>query len=255
MKIQHIITDAGMVNAGGEFRLAADVIFARLEDGTARLFDMSGSFYALSESAACLVEDALRMPVQDAAAAVAEEFGAESLEVERDLHELLDDLRRRGSLRPAAEPSKARGRRRWAGALLHPLLRGLLAAPLSLRVKARLLLALAFFSHRWCGWTTTIVTWRKASAFEHPKDPAGAQIEAVSHCVREQAGRSWLNVECKEISLCSWALLRRLGVRPELFVGVELYPFGAHAWCEAGGTVMADTPDRCLRYTPVLCCA
>lgn len=77
----------------------------------------------------------------------------------------------------------------------------------------------------------------------------------MSRCVRKQAGHSWLNVECKEISLTSWSLLRRLGASPELFVGVELYPFAAHAWCEAGGEVIADTPDRCMRYTPVLCCA
>lgn len=129
MKIQHIITDADATIYVGDFRLAPEVIFAGLGDGTARLLDMSGSFFALSESAARLVESALRLPMKKASATVAAEFGADALEVERDLHDLVDELCRRGSLRPAAEPAKERGRRRWAGALLYPLLRAVLAAP------------------------------------------------------------------------------------------------------------------------------
>lgn len=253
MKIQHIITESDMP-AGGGHRLAPEVILAKLEDGTARLLDMSGSFYALSETAAMLLESALRLPVKEAAAEVAAMYHIGETRAETDLRSLLDELRAKGALGPSGEPRRSRGRKGILARILKPFLRGVLLIPMPLPVKTRLLLGLAFLSHRWCGWTTTLATWREASGFGCRRVATSAQIESVSCCVREQAARSWLNVECKEIALCSWTLLRGIGASPALMVGVELYPFAAHAWCEAGGVVIADTPDRCAHYTPILRC-
>jgi hypothetical protein len=53
----------------------------------------------------------------------------------------------------------------------------------------------------------------------------------------------------------SFALLHFLGrgrARARLVIGVTMDPFGAHAWVQAGETVLNDRVDRVCAFTPIL---
>ena len=57
--------------------------------------------------------------------------------------------------------------------------------------------------------------------------------------------------ECLERSLLLYWLLRRRGVRCELRLGVQLYPFLAHAWVERDGVVLNDVPEHVAQFAPL----
>jgi hypothetical protein len=48
---------------------------------------------------------------------------------------------------------------------------------------------------------------------------------------------------CLEQSLVLWLLLRRRGLQADLRLGVQPYPFGAHAWVEHGGQPLNEKPE------------
>jgi len=61
-------------------------------------------------------------------------------------------------------------------------------------------------------------------------------------------------VRCLQRSAATACLLRQNGIHAELVIGVQQWPFRAHAWVELGGRVMNDKPyvkesfaviDRC----------
>jgi hypothetical protein len=55
--------------------------------------------------------------------------------------------------------------------------------------------------------------------------------------------------DCLPRSLALTSLLRRRGIDAEICFGIEKFPFRAHAWVEAGGLVINDTPNGIRRYT------
>jgi hypothetical protein len=55
--------------------------------------------------------------------------------------------------------------------------------------------------------------------------------------------------DCLPRSLALVMALRRLGVDAEICFGVQKFPFLAHAWVEAGGRAINETPDAVQRYT------
>ena len=54
---------------------------------------------------------------------------------------------------------------------------------------------------------------------------------------------------CLEQSLVLWYLLRRRGVDASFALGVQAYPFGAHAWVEHGGRPLNDVPEHVAHFT------
>lgn len=56
---------------------------------------------------------------------------------------------------------------------------------------------------------------------------------------------------CLERSLALYHYLRRAGVPARLRLGVQAYPFAAHAWVEHAGTVLNDVPEHVAHFTPV----
>ena len=53
---------------------------------------------------------------------------------------------------------------------------------------------------------------------------------------------------CLEQSLALYVLLRRRGVRADLRLGVQVYPFYAHAWVELDGEPVNEDPERVARF-------
>lgn len=55
---------------------------------------------------------------------------------------------------------------------------------------------------------------------------------------------------CLEQSLALYYLLRRAGVGVEFRIGVQMYPFLAHAWVEYRGQPLNDVPEHVKQFAP-----
>jgi hypothetical protein len=56
---------------------------------------------------------------------------------------------------------------------------------------------------------------------------------------------------CLEQSLALYVLLRRRGVPAELKLGVQPFPFNAHAWVELDGEPLNEDPEGIARFVPL----
>ena len=57
--------------------------------------------------------------------------------------------------------------------------------------------------------------------------------------------------QCLERSLLLYWHLRRAGVPVRYRMGVQRYPFMAHAWIELDGEPINDVPEHVRRFTPI----
>jgi hypothetical protein len=55
---------------------------------------------------------------------------------------------------------------------------------------------------------------------------------------------------CLEQSIAAYVLLRRRGHPALLRVGVQPYPFRAHAWVELGGRPVLENEDELVKFVP-----
>lgn len=55
---------------------------------------------------------------------------------------------------------------------------------------------------------------------------------------------------CLEQSIALYVLLRRRAVPAVLRIGVQPYPFKAHAWVEVGGQPIYENADELVRFVP-----
>jgi Transglutaminase-like superfamily len=213
----------------------------------ARLIDLrSGRFFALDQVGERMVSIALDEGSERVAATVAEEAGVDPEVVAADWREFAARLRRLGLLRQATS-----GLATYAA---RPIRRRQSWWP---SPSARTLLALAWGCLRTFGLARTVrrLGGRPVvdAQAEPPCGPAEAlAIAAVDEAVRKAAAGMLLNPECKERALVAWHLLRtRHGLRPQLVVGITVYPFTAHAWVECEGRYVTDDEHRCLGFLPV----
>jgi hypothetical protein len=123
-----------------------------------------------------------------------------------------------------------------------------------LKVKLWFLLGLAWLSFRSFGWSKTIRAWRGYfdSSRHPPTSRKMSDPKSLDEVVREVAASHILRVGCKERALCCWSLLHSAGIRGHLVIGVTLYPFAAHCWCESDSNIIGDIVVRCESFTPVL---
>lgn len=75
-----------------------------------------------------------------------------------------------------------------------------------------------------------------------------AALEAVAERVATAAAFFPGRAECLEQSLTLYLLLRRRGVPVELRLGVQPYPFAAHAWVEHDGVPLNDRAEMLTSY-------
>src|SRR3989440_8356843 len=91
MMIQSILrAEADLTDS--DYRLAPHVIFLRIQDGSARLLDLGGNFYAISQMGAQMLNESLTVGTATAADRIATEYSAELSHVQNDLHAFLHDL-------------------------------------------------------------------------------------------------------------------------------------------------------------------
>jgi hypothetical protein len=119
-----------------------------------------------------------------------------------------------------------------------------------------LLVTLAFLTIRAFNWANTIRIWDRAgarlgAAEGHAFD--AASVAVIDSSVLRAIARHPLNISCKERALTAWVLARATGIPARMQLGIDLFPFGMHCWCEHGSHIIADRYEgRCDRYTPIL---
>jgi hypothetical protein len=235
--------------AAGDYDLTPHVALLLAPDGTARLLDMGGGFFALSAVGARMLQGTLERGSAATVRELARHYRTGEERVRADLGRLLQQLQRQRLLRLA-------GKRRpdpllWLATAVVPclwLIRWLPAGG----VRAAVVLTLAKLALVCFGWARTVAVWRFGLRGREggPADAAG--LDAMDQTVQRIAAGHPLPMACKERALACWALLRWSGVPAALVVGVELFPLTGHCWCEAGGRTWSDYADNCDSYTPVI---
>lgn len=238
------------------YRLAPDVVLLKVWDGSSRLLDLTGQFFGLPAESTELLVLALRSGDSAAATEVARRHGIPLERVREDLRSFLHNLLGRRLIVPHRERSlKARITTRWKTRLLGGCIRATLRSIRSERRQVRILLTLAHLACRQLGWAGAVEVCRNATPeTAHPPQPLreDGAVEYIDETVRTAVARHVLPIDCKARALCCWILLRDAGLPARLVVGIDLFPFLGHCWCESGAYCVADHADRRARFTPIL---
>lgn len=198
--------------AAAAYVLSPDVLFIAADDGTARLLDLGGEFFSVSEVGAIMLDVTLKRGTEAAVREVARQFAADPSQVRGDLVALLADFEKKRLIRKvnAATPARPRRARHVVAWLLALPLPIILASPVSLKLKAFVLLMLARMSCALGGWTATIRAWtprKRPSTADVARDSMANEIDRA---VRAAASAHVFQVACKERALSCWALASTL---------------------------------------------
>lgn len=103
-----------------------------------------------------------------------------------------------------------------------------------------------------CGFGRSIVAARhlgrsSGDAANISSNEASSIVEAVATAAAFFPGRAI----CLEQSLTLYILLRRCGVPVELRLGVQPYPFNAHAWVERNGEPVNEAAEDVAHFLPL----
>jgi Transglutaminase-like superfamily len=228
-----------------QYRLAPDVIVVPIEDGTARLLDMGGAFYALSSTGLEMMRGVLVDGVAATARAVADRCDVPPSRVEADLAALLAKLRKSRLVRRGVAPSwAARVGARLARLTARVVLPLAGSSPAALMTFARISFVLF-------GWARTVDAWSRGPRGKPEHAPDSAYLsDQIDQAIKDAAARLPF-LACKERALCAWYLLCRERIAATLVVGIELFPLAGHCWCEVGPRKFTDFADRCEAYLPV----
>lgn len=107
---------------------------------------------------------------------------------------------------------------------------------------ARLSLRLAGFS-RTMTWVSRLAP---RLARRTPRGTADGIVRSVAVAAAFFPGRAI----CLEQSVAGYLLLRRWGHDVALRVGVQPYPFRAHAWVELDGRPLLENEDELVKFVP-----
>lgn len=242
------------------YSLSKNVVLLMVKDGTARLLDLEGGFYATTVTGARILEAALQQGADLACQTLAAQFKIDARKLKADVDLFLLTLQRKRLLvAPHSKRLQRRSAKKLCSWLLVPILylanRALRKSPKKL---AGTLLTVAYAATRLLGWTNTVGIWKRFSitdSHEESVKPLNdtcrwSDLETtVLHAISSHP----FNINCKERALCSWALARSAGFSSRIVLGVDLFPAAIHCWCESGSRIMADRYEgKCDRYTPVL---
>ena len=245
--------------ASDGYGLPENVFLVVAEDGTGRLLDLAGNVCAITTTGTAMLEMVLRG--QDFGAAcqtLADRFHADLHQVHRDMKAFLLNLERQHLLVP---PGSTR-RRTWSVGrklcwLIAPILYLCAFKPDRwLKAKAWVLLTVAYLSTRAFGWPNTLSVWELCTSASQGRpgessDDAG-MLSTIDAVATRAITRHPLNLGCRERALCCQALARAAELPAKIVLGIDLFPFALHCWCESGSRILADRYEgRCDRYTPL----
>jgi hypothetical protein len=245
----------GTGTEAGEYALAPDVLLLLVWDGTARLLDMDGCFYALSAMGATMLQETLQHDTLTAAQRIATHYGVQTQQVQEDIEPFLSELERRRLIH------RRETRRTYKTTRTLPFLAFAAARRVihgyggSLRSKAWILLTVARLSFDLFGWAHTMAGWQRYFRQVAPQaliQESEDTMRAIDEAVRAVAAEHVFAMGCKERSLCCWALLRSVGIPAAVVLGINLFPLASHCWCESGPWTLSDYQDQCEKFTPVV---
>ncbi len=257
--ITSVLSSSEHNSPDNHYRLPPDVLLVSVQDGSARLLDLGGNFYALTASAARMLEAVLKYGSESSPPKLAGEFGVDAGQIRTDMDSFLAGLQSQGLL--IAPGSRWRKKGRVRAALVQftiPIIYFVNQVPgLSTRARAWALLAIAYASNRLFGWSNTVGVWnrcglRRTAAMDSQLTEVGELINAIGSTVARAIARHPLNLDCKERALCCWVLTRFAGLPSRLVLGIDLFPITIHCWCESDSRIVGDRYEgNCDRYTPV----
>jgi len=115
-------------------------------------------------------------------------------------------------------------------------------------VHCMLLLVVTDLALRTLGYARTVRLARKLGKRAIDEPPAGLIDGTLQQILKATAfypGRSL----CLEQSIVAFVLLRRGGLAVDLRLGVQPYPFSAHAWVELNGVPITESPEVVSGYS------
>lgn len=253
-----LYTEAGVT--GSDYALAPDVLFLRVQDGSARLLDLGGNFYALSQTGAYMLYKTLEMGRAAAAVSIAAEYRINVSQIQHDLSAFLRDLEKKQLLVSARSRRGHPGKKnRLISLVLAPFFYSIACSLIPQRHKAWILLMLANRAIRLFGWPETVACWQSSLKSARLRASASGgpvclwrTVQEIDTLVCSAASHHLFPVACKERALSCWWLLCATGLTAELVVGIRLFPLECHCWCEADRLVVSDTQDRCQQFLPIL---
>jgi len=85
--------------------------------------------------------------------------------------------------------------------------------------------------------------YNKVRLYPISSQPTRADItEKICGAVDTACIWYWKEVLCLQRSAVSACLLRRYGIAAQMVIGVQQFPFRAHAWVEVDGRIVNDKP-------------
>jgi hypothetical protein len=242
------------------YRLREGVVLIVAPDGSSRLMDLAGDVCAISATGTMMLESIFSQSIDAACQAVAKRFGVGAERVRLDMAALVGPLERRRLLIAPGCAGHARASVASVSCwMIAPVVALCAAAPRRLvSAKAWVLLTIAFISTRVFGWPNTIRVWNRTTSGRRrdvtPAVSADAEIlDTIDRAVARAMSMHPLHVSCKERALSCQALARAAGMDSSVVLGVDLFPFAMHCWCECSSRILADRYDgQCDRFTPIM---
>lgn len=237
--------------------LAPNVYLLSVADGTARLLDLDGAFYSLSQTAAKMLFEVLTKPLDEAVPNLTKYYKADQKRIQGDINAFLDNLLRRKliTLDKVARGEKNRLSNMIFRILMNACLTVINASIFPTNRRAGLLMTLIYVSLRLKGWNITVnILKNRYSIADHSDTVLGGMEKAmaIDLAVRAASSKHLLNITCKERSLCCWVLMRAKKLTATLVLGIDLMPLASHCWCQFGGQILTDYEDRCERFVPII---
>lgn len=101
------------------------------------------------------------------------------------------------------------------------------------------------------GFARSVASVRRLSARKGSLQVSTDMLERAAHNVTLAAAFYPGRALCLEQSLVLYLLLRRRGAAVELRLGVQPYPFNAHAWVEHAGKPLNEREEIIRQFVPV----
>lgn len=241
------------------YALSPSVIRVPVEDGSARLLDMDGNFYAISDTSNQMLSAILTSGPAAAARQTADTYGIDLCRTRTDVDAFLLELEKQRLVTSSVKNHELQLRAFFDSLLLGSALR-LIHRLGSWRARASALLLFSRLAVRSVGWPRTVAALgdfcgqrRKTPKQwqEQHSDELKEIAQTVNDSLSEASALQPFKVNCKERALCCWALTRSAGLPATLVVGISLVPLSAHCWCELGPWLLGDDRDFCKQYLPV----
>jgi len=104
---------------------------------------------------------------------------------------------------------------------------------------------------RHLGFARSVAIAKRLAGSQPGENTSPETVEAVMRRVISASTFYPGRAECLEQSLVAYVLLRRRGVPVQLRLGVQPYPFRAHAWIELNGRPISEADDYISQFVPV----